>query len=632
MAGISLKHINKTFSGGICALADFSLDVNDGELVVLTGPAGSGTSTVLRVICGLESPTSGEVYIDGSLCTYSDARERDVVLVTNEHPVSNRKATVYDCLAYGLKLRKYPYEEIDSRVREAAAFMNIEHLSETKACELPLGDLKRVALARALVRKSKVVLLDNLLDGLEKSDRIALISDIRKVNKKLGTAFVCSANDSADAMTLGERVAVMKEGRLRQCDAPQWLYDNPADAFVAAYLGEPAINMLDGKIMFDEGKLMLDTGSRLLPITRTRAKRLLGLKEECTNIIIGIRAEDIHAEQMFIEASPDTIIDGSVRLVERLGGESLIYFKTDGRAQTLIARVDARTAVNEGEQIKLAVDINRIQLFDKTTGRNLAALPALNMLACRLEPENNGSLSLRMGGESHPVPAAVASRLSDRSVIGEEICLAVPPDGMELEPFEGSVALTGDVDFTVEYPSYTAVYLKIDSCEKTVVAVVPHERDLSAGEKITVYVSPEKQILCRKSGERLMVSRPITDNTAVARVDAAQGGATAVVGKSKLKLVGEWQSGARNIRIPPIAVKLGKGENTMSATVLEYDFTGERTILYLRIDGFEPYFTAAVSGAVDVGIGDKIKLSVAPSDISSAEVLPLTEYIKSISK
>lgn len=630
MAGITLKHINKTFSGGICALEDFSLDVKDGELVVLTGPAGSGTSTVLRIICGLEMPTAGEVYIGGSLCTDSDTRERDVVLVTNEHLVANKKATVYDCLAYGLKLRKFPPEEIDLRVREAAAFMKIEHLLETKAGELSLIDLKRVGLSRALARKSRAVLLDDILCGLEKSEKIALITDIRNVNKALGAAFVCTANDSSDAMTLGERVGVMKEGRLRQCDAPQWLYDNPADAFVATYLGEPSMNMLDGKIMYDEGRLMLDTGSRILPLTRTRAKRLLGLSDECTNVVIGIRAEDIHAEQMFIEASPETVLEGQVQLVERLGGESLIYLKTEGRAKPLIARVDARTTAREGERIKLAVDVNRIQFFDKRTGRNLAALPVLNMLACRLEPEQNGSLCVHIGGGKQPVPAAVVARLADRSAIGEDVCLAVPPDGIEFEPFEGSMELSGEVDFTVEYPSYTAVYVKAESCEKTVVAVAPHERDLSAGEKVTLYVSPEKQILCRKSGERLIVSRPVTDNTATARVDTGVSGAVAVVGKSKLKLSGEWKSGAASVRIPPAHVKLGKGENTLSGIVLDRDFTGERTILYLRVDGFEPYFTAALQGAADVKIGDKIKLSVEAKDISPSTVLPLSEYIKNL--
>ena len=232
MAGISLKHINKTFSGGKCALEDFSLDADEGEITVVAGPVGSGCSTALRIICGLETPTSGDVYIDGSLRTFSDTKERDVALVTKEYPVADKKARVYDCLAYGLKLRKYASEEIDARVREAASLMNIEHLLETRAIELSLIDLRRVALCRTLVRKSRAVLLDNILDGLDKREKIVLITDIRKIKKFLGTAIVCAVNDGADAMTLGERVAVIKDGRLRQFDAPQWLYDNPADAFV----------------------------------------------------------------------------------------------------------------------------------------------------------------------------------------------------------------------------------------------------------------------------------------------------------------------------------------------------------------------------------------------------------------
>ncbi len=632
MAGISLKHINKTFSGGKCALEDFSLDADEGEITVVAGPVGSGCSTALRIICGLETPTSGDVYIDGSLRTFSDTKERDVALVTKEYPVADKKARVYDCLAYGLKLRKYASEEIDARVREAASLMNIEHLLETRAIELSLIDLRRVALCRTLVRKSRAVLLDNILDGLDKREKIVLITDIRKIKKFLGTAIVCAVNDGADAMTLGERVAVIKDGRLRQFDAPQWLYDNPADAFVATFLGEPVMNMVDGKIMYDEGKLVLDTGSRILPLTRARAKRLLGLRGDCTNVVMGIRAEDIHAEQLFTEASPETIMDADVRLVERLGGESLLYFKLDGKEQTLIARVDARTRAREGERINLAFDVNRMHFFDKLTGRNLAALPAFNMLDCRLAPSGDGSLALSIGGEKQTVPAGVVARLTDRTVIGEDICLAVPPDGIEFEPFEGSMALAGEVDFTVEYPRYTAVYVKAKGCEKTVVAIAPHEKNLSAGESVKIYISPEKQILCRKSGERLIVSRPVTDNAAEARVDAGQNGATAVVGKSKLKLVGEWKSGVASLRIPPSAVRLGKGENTLSALVLERDFTGERTVLYLRIDGFEPYFTAALNGAADVNVGEKIKISVDSEDISSVSVVPLCEYIKNLSK
>ena len=632
MASISLKHINKTYSGGCVALSDFSLDVADGELLSLAGPSGCGKSAVLRIISGLDEPDSGEIFLDCSLALGMSVRDRDIVLITNEHPVNAKKTTVYDALAYGLKLRKTDPDVIASRVESSAEFLGISHLLNVKANELSLLDLRKTALCRAAVRRPKAVLIDNILEGLEGSERIALVTDIIRLKDLLGVPVVFATPDGADAMTLGERVAVMKEGRLRQCDTPQWIYDNPDDTFVATYLGSPQMNMIRARLVRRDGVMSLESASGTLPLTGTRAKRLWNVCEGDREVIVGIRAEDIHGEQLFLEASPETQIDAEVRVVERLGGENILYLRIAGKPEAVVAKVDARTAVGIGERVRLAVDINKVQLFDALTGKSLTSMPDLNMLPCRLEAREDGSLSVRLGEKELILPQSVTDRLIDRSVISDEIALAVPPDGFAFEPFSGSVEFGAEVEFTVEYPGFTAVYMHADDPSCRIVASAPRERNLSAGEKVSVSVSPEKQLLCRKNGERLIARRPVSDNTATALIKGTDR-PVATVGKNKFKLVGsEWKEGVSTVRIPPKAVRLGKGENTVSARVLDRDFTGIYTLLYLKIDGFDPYFTAAIEGAAAVCIGDKIDISIAPEKLSPHAVTPLSEYIKETAK
>ena len=364
MASVVLKDMVKKYPNGLVAVQQFNLEIEDKEFIIFVGPSGCGKTTTLRMIAGLEEITEGELYIGDKLMNDVAPKDRDIAMVFQSYALYPHM-TVYDNMAFGLKLRKMPKAEIKQRVHEASKILDIEHLLDRKPKALSGGQRQRVAMGRAIVREPKVFLMDEPLSNLDAKLRGQMRAEISKLHNKLETTFIYVTHDQLEAMTLGTRIVVLKDGIIQQVDTPQNLYHNPLNLFVAGFIGSPQMNFIDAKIEKSGSDALLCFGNYKLKVSEVRSKILLDGGYEGKEVILGIRPEDIHDEDVFLAASPDTIIDVDVELTEMLGAEIYLYLLIEGNSCT--ARVDPRSKAKTGDKIKVAFDMNRVHIFDKET-------------------------------------------------------------------------------------------------------------------------------------------------------------------------------------------------------------------------------------------------------------------------
>ena len=364
MASLSLKHINKTYPNGFEAVKDFNLEIEDKEFIIFVGPSGCGKSTTLRMIAGLEDITSGELKIGDKVVNDVEPKDRDIAMVFQNYALYPHM-TVYDNMAFGLKLRKVPKDQIDKMVREAAKILDLEPLLDRKPKALSGGQRQRVAMGRAIVRDPKVFLMDEPLSNLDAKLRGQMRIEISKIHQRLGATIIYVTHDQTEAMTLGTRIVVMKDGVVQQVDTPQNLYQKPGNLFVAGFMGSPQMNFLDAVISEKGNKVYLVAGPSEIELPPAKAKKLIDGGYEGKTVVLGIRPEDVHDEQMFIEASPNTVIEAKIRVYEMLGAEVFLYFDYEGSSMT--ARVDPRTTARTGDTVKFALDAEKIHIFDKET-------------------------------------------------------------------------------------------------------------------------------------------------------------------------------------------------------------------------------------------------------------------------
>ena len=364
MASLSLKNIQKVYPNGFVAVKDFNLEIQDKEFIIFVGPSGCGKSTTLRMIAGLEEITQGELWIGDRLMNDVEPKDRDIAMVFQNYALYPHMS-VYDNMAFGLKLRKTPKAEIDKLVHEAAKILDIEHLLDRKPKALSGGQRQRVAMGRAIVRNPKVFLMDEPLSNLDAKLRVQMRIEISKLHQRLETTIIYVTHDQTEAMTLGTRIVVMKDGLIQQVDTPQNLYDQPQNLFVAGFMGSPQMNFIDSVVSSDNGKVKLTFGSNTITVPELKAKKLIDLGYVGKTVVLGIRPEDIKDEEMFISNSPDSTIDVTVRVYELLGAEVFLYLDVDNYEIT--ARVNPRTTARPGDVIKVALDLSKIHIFDKET-------------------------------------------------------------------------------------------------------------------------------------------------------------------------------------------------------------------------------------------------------------------------
>ncbi len=364
MASLSLKNICKIYPNGFEAVKDFNLEIADQEFIIFVGPSGCGKSTTLRMIAGLEDISSGELKIGDRIVNDVEPKDRDIAMVFQNYALYPHMS-VYDNMAFGLKLRKVPKDEIDKIVKDTAKILDLTPLLDRKPKALSGGQRQRVAMGRAIVRNPKVFLMDEPLSNLDAKLRVQMRIEIAKLHQRLGTTIIYVTHDQTEAMTLGTRIVVMKDGVIQQVDTPQNLYDKPCNLFVAGFMGSPQMNFMDATVEVSGDVASLKIAGHSVPLPPAKSKKLIDGGYDGKAVTFGIRPEDVYDSQMYIEASPNSVFESTIKVYELLGAEVYLYF--DLEDYPITARVDSRTTARPGDTVKFALDVEKIHVFDKET-------------------------------------------------------------------------------------------------------------------------------------------------------------------------------------------------------------------------------------------------------------------------
>jgi multiple sugar transport system ATP-binding protein len=360
MATIRLESVGKRYPNGFAALENLSLEIADKEFIVLLGPSGCGKSTTLNLIAGLEDLSAGSLYFDSALMNVVPAHRRDVAMVFQSYALYPHKS-VYENIAFGLRMRGHPRAQIEKRVKDAARRLEIEPLLERRPHQLSGGQRQRVALGRALVRQPAVFLMDEPLSNLDAALRIAMRAEIKKLHQTMRTTFVYVTHDQAEALTLADRIVVMREGVIQQIGSPEQIYDRPRNTFVASFLGNPPINYLEGALAGDGEGMRFERGALSLALPPALSERLRGHAGRAVKL--GIRAEDVDSRGI------SETLPGRISSVLPVGSDQYLGVETEGTL--LFFRVGRELRYREGENVALSVNTHRAQVFDSSSGMSL---------------------------------------------------------------------------------------------------------------------------------------------------------------------------------------------------------------------------------------------------------------------
>ena len=366
MAHLSFKNLEKKYPNGFHAVKDFNLEIEDKEFIIFVGPSGCGKSTTLRMVAGLEDISGGSLEIDGKRVNEVEPKDRDIAMVFQNYALYPHM-TVYDNMAFGLKLRKESKEEIDKKVRAAAEILELDKVLDRKPKALSGGQRQRVAMGRAIVRSPKVFLMDEPLSNLDAKLRVHMRIEIAKIHQRLGATIIYVTHDQTEAMTLGTRIVVMKDGIIQQVDSPQNLYNYPCNLFVAGFIGSPQMNFQDAVIKVDGDNVTAAIGSTVLKVPASKAEALKAYDGK--TVVFGIRPEDMSDDADYIAAHPDCVVKSTVKVYELLGAEVFLYFDVEGKQ--MIARVNPATPLRTGSEATFAINMEKVHFFDKETEKTI---------------------------------------------------------------------------------------------------------------------------------------------------------------------------------------------------------------------------------------------------------------------
>ena len=609
MSGLKFRHIYKVYQGGVRAVNDFNLEIKDKSFVVLVGPSGCGKSTTLRMVAGLESITSGQLYIDNVMVNDLESKNRDIAMVFQSYALYPHM-TVYQNMGFGLKLRHEKPEVIKEKVMRAAEILEISDLLERKPKELSGGQRQRVALGRAIVREPNVFLLDEPLSNLDAKLRVQMRTEITKLHEKLQTTFVYVTHDQTEAMTMGDTIVVMNKGFVQQADAPVTLFEDPANLFVATFLGSPQMNIIEGQLVKqgnDIGVRLEGIANNVVWLKKNTVKQIINAKLDLEkNYLFGIRPDHIKIS--------DKGIDAHVEAVEQLGDETLIYVKIEGHDGNVVIKSPLNVNINSQDDVKVEFDNDRVYLFDKETGHSLIGMPSYNKIPCSVKDH-----ALQIGKQSLELNDELYSHFI-KEAFNDGKYFSIKPEFIELEQIEGSLPLNVVVDFTEERTNYNIVYANIEGVDEYILFRAPKNVSIEKKQALTIYV-PEKHILVRDEFENDLISREVIyPNIARANVSTDKKGnrVISILGGGKLVYDSlDVEDGDYEFELlqdkchvvfdkrasKKLEVEMSTGINKdQCLTVSCYDEEPQKTknIIFVQIKGFEEYVSLVIDNNFSV--------------------------------
>ena len=508
MAGLKFKHVYKVYSGGVRAVNDFDLEFKDKSFVVLVGPSGCGKSTTLRMIAGLESITSGQLYIDNVLVNDVESKNRDIAMVFQSYALYPHMS-VYQNMGFSLKLRHEKPKVIREKVLKAAEILEISDLLDRKPKELSGGQRQRVALGRAIVRDANVFLLDEPLSNLDAKLRVQMRTEITKLHDKLQTTFVYVTHDQTEAMTMGDMIVVMNKGFIQQADAPVTLFEDPANLFVATFLGSPQMNIIKSELIRYGDKI----GAKLEGVD----SNVVWFKNETVKQIensdlsfdkpylFGIRPDHITFDQGDIPAH--------VEAVEQLGDETIIYVSIENHKGNVVIKSPLITCINVGDDIFIKFDVNRVYLFDIDSEHSLIGMPSYNKIPCKVIDK-----SIYIGKDTVVnLDEEYVNHLLD-SAFNVDRFLAIKPEHIEFAPSEYSAEIKVKVEFIEERTNYNIAYSTIEGVRPYLVFRVNKDRDIKAGSELFVYLPLDRTSIYDENDDSHVSREIVFPNIAMARV------------------------------------------------------------------------------------------------------------------
>ena len=615
MADVTLRHVYKVYEGSVRAVNDFDLNIRDKEFVVFVGPSGCGKSTTLRMIAGLEEITAGQLYIDGELMNEVEPKNRDIAMVFQSYALYPHM-TVYENMAFGLKLRHTPKDEIDRRVKEAAEILEISELLTRKPKALSGGQRQRVALGRTIVRHPKVFLLDEPLSNLDAKLRVSMRSEITKLHERLETTFIYVTHDQTEAMTMGNRIVVMKDGFIQQADTPITLFEDPCNLFVATFLGSPQMNIVDAELFLDGGALkakLNDAEGMVVTFPEIKAKQLASKKYIGQKVLLGIRPEHVRPMKGDLKTF--------VEVVEHLGDESILYAKMENRKDPFIIKIPFNSKIHANEDINVEFDMNHVYLFDAETHKAIMGIPAEDEL-----PVNIIDKVINVGDQAVVIDEEYRTHLLDNA-FDKEVFLGFKPEYVSLEEQPNSLNLTAKLEFVEQKTDYQAVYFSLKGVEGYFALKMRNEEEVKLGQEVELYI-PYQRINVydeehNKLNSREVVYPNIVNGTVKNNKDSMviKLGDASLVYPSEGLEDGEYEITIKQDALKPLFTKkmLKKGfenpemdnaSNVLKVSAYDEDVLGSKLLAYVAINGFEHYASFVVDNNFSVYKMPKFSLYV----------------------
>ena len=595
MADVTLRHVYKVYDGGVRAVNDFDLDIKDREFVVFVGPSGCGKSTTLRMIAGLEEITAGQLFIDGELMNEVEPKNRDIAMVFQSYALYPHM-TVYENMAFGLKLRHTPRAEIDRRVKAAAEILEISELLTRKPKALSGGQRQRVALGRTIVRNPKVFLLDEPLSNLDAKLRVSMRSEITKLHEKLQTTFIYVTHDQTEAMTMGNRIVVMKDGFIQQVDTPITLFEDPSNLFVATFLGSPQMNIVEAELFMDGNVLkakLNDVDSLVVTFPEIKANQLASKRYIGEKVLLGIRPEH------FIVGKGD--IPVTVDVVEHLGDETILYTKMENRKEQLIIKMPFNSTIHAKEEIKVELNMEHVYLFDHETHKAIMGIPSEDEIPMRIENDEFVIGKQRIG-----IDDECKGHLLD-AAYDNDVYLGIKPDYISLQEMPHSMKMKAKLEFIDQKTDYQAVYFSLEGIDGYYAMKVSHEEKVVLGKEVDLYLPYQRINVYDLKHNRINSRETIYPNDGRAIVRVRGNNMTVSVGGTTLTYPaepeikdGEYMIRFKQDKLMPLFSKKMKKKgnknpemdnphNVIKVSAYDEDVLGDNLLTYVQIIGFEKY-------------------------------------------